>query len=130
MGDMLKNKLVQILALVSALLLIASIKSCADSYRHKTARDKEMAQRLDLEEKLHKFTQEKTTVDQQAKKLSQELEADKAALQEAQNALAQEQQINKSLKGEIEKLTKLKDALEQNLKEALANSNKAQPVKK
>jgi septal ring factor EnvC (AmiA/AmiB activator) len=120
MSELLKNKAVLIAGICAALFFALSIKSCADSYRLKNSRDKEMALRLDLEEKLHKSSQAKTSVDEQVKKMAQEFTAAQAALQEARTALAQEQQINQSLKNELEKLTKLKDALENNLKEALA----------
>ena len=55
MEETIKNRIIFILAILSVILFIATLNSCSNAYRQKSARDKEMAIRLDLEEKMNKF---------------------------------------------------------------------------
>ena len=119
MEEFLKNRVILILIIFTAILLIVTVGSCSNVHRYKVARDKEMAQRLDLEEKMNKFTQDKTTMEGKINSLTQELDEEKAAHQATKKALLQEQLVNQSLKEELQKITKLKEALEEDLKEAL-----------
>ena len=113
----MKDKLTIILSVICVILIIFNIGSCNNAYRQKSARDKEMGQRLDLEERLSKFNKEKTVT---LEKLQKDLEDEKAAHLVSKKALTEEQLINQSLKEELQKVVKVKDALEKDLKEALA----------
>jgi len=62
MEDVLKNRIILILAVVTIMFFIITVGSCSNAQRLKGARDKEMATRLDLEEKATKFSQEKTAL--------------------------------------------------------------------
>lgn len=127
----MKNRLILISALLTLIFFIAAIGSCTNVNRLKSSRDKEMATRLDLEEKMSKFTQEKATTEGKLKSASQELEEEKAAHQAIKKALLQEQLVNQSLKEELQKVVKLKEALEEDLKEALVavKSSKSKQMK-
>jgi len=122
MEETIKNRIILILAILTAIFLIGMINSCSNAYRQKVARDKEMATRLDLEEKMNKFSQEQTTLNAKLKTKEKESEEEKAAYQATKNALVQEQLVNQSLKEELAKVTKLKETLEEDLKEALVTS--------
>jgi len=128
MEETIKNRIILILAILSAIFFIGTVSSCSNAYRQKTARDKEMATRLDLEEKMSKFSQEKTTLEEKLKTRDKELEAAKAGHEATKKALVQEQLVNQSLKEELQKITKLKETLEEDLKEALVQA-KAKPKK-
>jgi len=119
MEESFRERLLIILAVASVVLFITTVSSCTTAYRQKVSRDKEMATRLDAEEKLSKFTQERNASESKLKGLAQELEQEKAAHQLTQKALVQEQLMNQTLKEELAKVTKLKEALEEDLKEAL-----------
>lgn len=121
MEEALKDRLVIILAILTVIFFIFSVGSCANAGRIRASHDREMAARLDLEEKLGKFTEEKLGFEEKLKNLTQELEEDKAAQQATKKALLQEQLLNQSLKEELEKVIKLKEALEEDLKEALVS---------
>jgi hypothetical protein len=95
-----KNNLTILLLIVCAALAFTNIQSCAGSLRQKAARDKEMATRLDAEEKLVKFTQEKQALEEKLKAKEQELIEEKTAHQATKKALVQEQLVNQSLKEE------------------------------
>lgn len=99
--SMQKNNLTIVLSIVCAALVFTNIQSCAGSMRQKTARDKEMATRLDAEEKLVKFTQERQALEEKLKAKEQELVDEKAVHQVTKKALLQEQLVNQGLKEEI-----------------------------
>ena len=127
MEESLKNRFILILSILAAIFFIGTISSCNSSLRNKSARNKEMAARLDLEEKMSKFNQDKTAIEKQLAAVIQQLNEEKAGHQVSKNALLQEQLVNQSLREELQKLTKLKEALEEDLKEALVTSKSAKP---
>ncbi len=100
---MAKNSPTIILSIICAIFFITSINSCNGSLRQKRARDKEMAARLDAEEKLVKFSQERQEFDDRLKAKEDELAAERAAHQATKKALLQEQLVNNSLKEELAK---------------------------
>lgn len=129
MEDRLKTLIVAISIISAVLFCLIAIGSCNSASRQKAARDKEMATRLDLEEKMGKFSHEKTKLEDKIKALEKESEEENAAHQALKKALVQEQLVNQSIKEELQKVTKLKEALEEDLKEALV-ANKAAKSKK
>lgn len=129
MEETIKNRIILVLAILSAIFFIGTINSCSNAYRQKSARDKEMAARLDLEEKMNKFAQEKAATEEKLKAKEKELEEEMAAHQSTKKALVQEQLVNQSLKEELQKVTKLKEALEEDLKEALVQGKSAKSKK-
>jgi chromosome segregation ATPase len=129
MEETIKNRIILILAVLTAIFFIGTIGSCRDAFLQKSARDKEMAKRLDSEEKMSKFAQDKTALEEKVKKAENELEEEKTAHQATKKALTQEQLVNQSLKDELQKVTKLKETLEEDLKEALTTSKSPKPKK-
>lgn len=129
MEESVKSRVILILAILAVLFFVVTINSCNNAYQQKAARDKEMAKRLDLEEKMNKFSQEKNSITEKLKTAEKALEEEKAAADATKKALVQEQLINQSLKEELQKVTKLKEALEEDLKEALTRSKSAKPKK-
>lgn len=129
MDEDLRGRAILILAVVAAIFFISTVSSCSAVGRLRHAKDKEMATRLDLEEKMSKFTTEKTALDSKLSSQTQALEEEKAAHEVTKKALLQEQMVNQSIKEELQKVSKLKEALEEDLKEALV-ANKASKTKK
>ncbi|MEI6631341.1 MAG: hypothetical protein WCL25_01850 [bacterium] len=125
MEESLKNRVILILGILTVIFFIGTLSSCNSSLRNKSARDKEMAARLELEEKMSKSSQDKTTIEKQLAVISQQLEEEKVGHQVSKNSLLQEQLVNQSLKEELQKVTKLKEALEEDLKEALVTNKSA-----
>ncbi|MFA5092663.1 MAG: hypothetical protein WC543_01785 [Candidatus Omnitrophota bacterium] len=125
MDETLRNRLVLILAVLSVIFFFSTLSSCNSSLRQKSARDKEMAMRLALEERMSKFAQDKSSLEEKAKAKENEAQELKVTLETTKKALVQEQLVNQSLKEDLDKLTKLKDTLEQNLKEASAVAKKS-----
>ncbi|MDO8661961.1 MAG: hypothetical protein Q7K98_01900 [Candidatus Omnitrophota bacterium] len=120
-----KNKVVIILAVLVLALLVFNIGSCINAYSQNSNRKKEMFQRMDLEEKMAKAVQENASIAAKFKELQKQLDDEKANFQAAKRALTQEQLVNDSLKEELQNLTKVKAALEEELKKETVNTKKA-----
>ncbi len=120
----LKDKALIVLAVLTVIFCFGMISSCSNTSRQKSAWRTEMSKRLDLEERMTKFSQEKSGLEEKAKAKVKELEVEQTANQATKKALLQEQLINMSLKEELQKVTKLKEALEKDLKDALVNGKK------
>ncbi|MCX5698878.1 MAG: hypothetical protein NTX01_04195 [Candidatus Omnitrophica bacterium] len=125
MGEALKNRIVIILAILSAVFFFGTLSSCNSAIRQKAARDKEMVARLALEERTSKYAQEKSALEEKAKAKEDQVQELKVALEAAKKDLVQDQLVSMSLKEELQKVTKLKETLEEDLKQALVNGNKS-----
>ncbi len=121
MGENIKSQIILILAVLTIIFFIVALGSCSNANRLKNARDKEMSARLDLEEKVSKFSQEKAGLQEKLEEKEKELQEEKASHGASKKALVQEQLVSQSLKEELAKVTKLKEALEEDLKEALVS---------
>jgi len=117
MNDKFKNLAIIALGVLCLLLLIGTVSSCSSAYRQKFAKDKEMATRLDLEEKLSKFTHDKVAVDEKLKASDKEILEVSLSLAAAKKELLEEQMVTQSLKEELTKVSKVKEVLEKELKE-------------
>lgn len=118
MEESLKNRFILILAILVIIFFVGTIRSCDTEKRLKTALielDKEKAISWDTEQKINGLKEEKAA-------LENKLEEVTAAQEVAKKALLQEQLVNQSLKEELDKVGKLKDKLEEDLKEALVKA--------
>jgi hypothetical protein len=120
MDEKTKMRVIYGLSALCVILFISTISSCNNSMRQKAARDKEMASRLDSEEKASKVSQEQSKVALELKSCKKELEDAQSGLEAAKKALTQEKMIEGSLKEELNKVSNAKEALEESLKQALA----------
>ncbi|MFA5177588.1 MAG: hypothetical protein WC440_05540 [Candidatus Omnitrophota bacterium] len=107
-----KDRIIVALAVVTLLLFILNIGSCINAYNQNALRKKEMLQRMELEEKSGKVVQERAGLAQELEAKNKELAEEKANFEAAKKRLIQEQLVSESLKSELEKVTKLKEALE------------------
>ncbi len=119
MQESLKGKLIVILAVLAGVFFITAVSSCAKIRGLKRQWNDEMLGRLTCQEEIKNI---KDGLTQEVKAKEKELSEEKSSLESTKRALAQEQLINQSLKEELGKVTKLKEALE----EALINCKKAQ----
>jgi chromosome segregation ATPase len=96
------------------------VNSCQQTDKFRKAKEKESSLRFDIEEKLNSAMNAKTSAEEKARRLEQSVEQLTAEIETTRKALVQEKMVNDSLKEEIVKINKLKDALEEDLKNALA----------
>ncbi len=130
MDERLKNKLIFILIILSCIFLVIAFESCSKSRKNKIAHEQEIVTRMELEENLHKQVQGKNSLLQELNSIKTSLEDEKASHQSTKKSLIQEQLVNQSLTEELQKITKFKEALEEDLKEALLTASQAKPVLK
>jgi ABC-type phosphate/phosphonate transport system substrate-binding protein len=127
--EKLKNRLFIISAGLCVVFLALTFASCNRANQIKLARDKEMKIRFDSQEKLEQTEREKAALEEKLKQSENALGKQGADLASVQKTLVQEQLINNSLKEELAKLNKLKEALEEDLKKAVV-AGTAQKEKK
>lgn len=120
-----KNKILIILAVIAIALLVLNIGSCINASNQDSLRKKEMLQRLEMEEKMTKLLQDNISSSGKLKEMQKQLDEAKDNLETAKKELAQEQLVTASLKEDLQRLTKAKDALEEELKKELGSSIKA-----
>lgn len=124
MEENIKNRVILILAILSIIFFMGAIRSCSTAKKLKMTLielDKEKAVNWDSEQKMNELKKGKAA-------LTKELEDTKTENEATQKALLQEQLVSQSLKEELQKVTKLKETLEDDLKDALVK-NKAKSAK-
>ncbi|PIP20581.1 MAG: hypothetical protein COX40_03935 [Candidatus Omnitrophica bacterium CG23_combo_of_CG06-09_8_20_14_all_40_11] len=122
MEENIKNRVILILAILTIIFLMGVIRSCDTAKKLKMTLielDKEKAVSWDSEQKMNELKKEKAA-------LAKELEDTKAENEATKKSLLQEQLVSQSLKDELQKVTKLKETLEGDLKDALVKE-KAKP---
>ena len=119
MEEKLKGRLILILGILNVIFLLLWVSSCNDVRKFKGLKDSEMNQRLEAEEKVNDFTKQKTILEEKISKTEKALAEQRDVLESTQKSLSQEQMIANSLKAELEKINKLKEQLEEDLKTAL-----------
>lgn len=102
----MKDRIAIILAILSVVFLFATLSSCNSAMRQKRLRDKEMAARLQMEEKMNKFSQERSVLEERIKVKEKEAQEARLALEETNKALEQAQMVSQGLKDELQKATK------------------------
>ncbi|MBU4078206.1 hypothetical protein KKE85_01150 [Patescibacteria group bacterium] len=115
MEENIKNRVIIILAILSIIFLMGAIRSCSAGKKLKTTLielDKEKAISWDSQQQMNELKKEKAA-------LAKESEDTKAENETTKKALLQEQLVSESLKEELQKVTKLKETLEDDLKDAL-----------
>ena len=113
-----KDPVSLILTVLAIIFFVLSMLLFRQVTLQRAERDKEMAARIVLEEKLNKAAKEKTDLEEKLKSTEVQLGEEKASHGQTKKILSQEQLINQSLKEELAKVTKLKEALEEKLREA------------
>ena len=117
MDDQLKDRVLIASIVLAAVCLVLAISSGIAANRNKTGMQKEMASRMEFEEKLTNVSSHTTSLEADLKKSQDELLKTKTEL-------SQEQLGSQALKAELEKTTRLKEQLEKDLKESLFSSAK------
>jgi len=124
MEENIKNRVILILAILTIIFFMGAIRSCSTAKKLKMTLielDKEKAVSWDSEQKMNELKKGKAA-------LTKELEDTKTENEATQKVLLQEQLVSQSLKEELQKVTKLKETLEDDLKDALVK-NKAKSAK-
>lgn len=124
MEEGLKNRIILVISIVCLIFFLWASGVSRELSREKRNLQQETGKRMELEEESLKFHQAKAAFDEKASQLNAQLEEEKAALEEAKKSLSQELLTNKTIKEELEKVTRLKETLEDDLKDALMKKNR------
>ncbi len=125
MDEQLKERILFTCVIFAVVSLILAIGSGISAQRNKVKFQKEMALRLELEENLENSKFVFSALEEEIKKLQNQVDIEKEARQDIEEELKQEQLVSNALKEELIKTDRLKEILENNLKEALtAKSSK------
>jgi len=115
MEENIKNRIILVLAILAVIFLAGATRSCSTSKKLKSTLvelDKEKSVSWDSQQQINELKRQKTALEKTLEEAKAESEATKKTLQ-------QEQMVSQNLKEALEKETKLKEALESDLKEAL-----------
>lgn len=129
MEEVVKNRIILILSVLMIIFFIGAMGSCSNARKIKAECDKEIFNRLDVEEKMNNLIHEKADIEEKLNGVIRKLAEETTACQLAKKMLLQEQLISKNLNEELQKMTELKEALEEDLKEALVANKPVKPKK-
>jgi predicted RNase H-like nuclease (RuvC/YqgF family) len=115
MREILKDKKILTLVILVFVFFIIAVGSCSQNRRQKTIIQQEISKRMDLEAQIANFQNQGKGLRENLLTSQQELDEIKQELEVTQKALSQEKLINSSLKKELDKVNKLKQALEEDL---------------
>jgi hypothetical protein len=127
-NDKLKIKVILVLGILTIIFLVTTVTSCNKILTIEKGLNLEKAQRFDVEAKAQKSGQEQAALSGQLKKTQDALQESVKEFEAAKKALIQSQLLTQALKAELNKLSKLKEALEEDLKQALVNGGKSAVV--
>lgn len=119
MEDIVKNRVIAILGILAVIFLLLFLGARSDLSRQKNFADERAARVMDLEDKIVKLEKEKSALTEDLKNTQAQLTAEKDAHEVDKKTLSQEQVAEQALKVELERITRLKETLEKDLKDAL-----------
>ena len=119
-----KNRFIAILILIGIIFFVLWLSAKTELSRQKNVTANKAALSMELEEKNVKLEKEKAALEIELKNSRAHQEEEKDSLEAVKKTLSQEQIAQAALKGELERVTLLKDRLENDLKEALVAQKK------
>lgn len=124
--DAVKNRIILIVSTLCLIFFFWAIGAHSEIGKYKKNMQDEIRKRIEMEEQNTNFLKEKSNFVESIKQLTAQLEEEKAANQATKKALVEEQLMNDSLKQEVEKEARLKQVIEEDLKEALMKDSQKQ----
>lgn len=119
MEDNIKGKAFPLLLVLTIICLVATASSWLNLQKFKSLKTQEVEKRLDAEEKVSVLQREMILIQEKIKGKETEIEKEKAEHQKSKELLQQEQLANQGLKEDLVRITKVKEALEEELKDTL-----------
>jgi uncharacterized protein YlxW (UPF0749 family) len=119
MEDIAKNRVIAILGILVVIFLLLFLGARGNLSRQRNFANERAARAMDLEDKIVQLEKEKSALSEELKNVQAQLAEEKEAHGAAKKTLSQEQVAESALKVELERVTRLKETLEKDLKEAL-----------
>ena len=120
--DTLKDRIILVVSILCLIFFIWAVGVSNELGKQKNGLQGEIRKRLVFEEENINLLKEKAGFKDNARELTSQLEEATAKLAATEQVLADEQAANKIIADELNKMDMLKQALEEDLKEALVNS--------
>lgn len=122
MGDNFKERSFPILMALTFIFFITTINSCSGLQKIKSLKKQEENKRLDAEEEASNLMRESTLWQEKMKAKDKEVELERSNHQKTKEALLEAQAAAQAAKDELAKINKVKEALEEELKDVLITS--------
>ncbi|TAN61015.1 hypothetical protein EPN16_04075 [bacterium] len=119
MEDIAKNRVIAILGILVVIFLLLFLGAKGNLSRQRNFANERAARAFELEDKIVQLEKEKSAISEELKNIQAQLAEEKGAHDAAKKTLSQEQVAESALKVELERVTRLKETLEKDLKEAL-----------
>ena len=119
MEEIVKNRVMAILSILVIIFLLLFIGANSNLSRQRKNASEHAARVMDLEDKIVKLEKEKSALSEDLKNAQAQAAEEKASHEATKKTLSQEQVAEQALKAELERITRLKETLEKDLKEAL-----------
>ena len=119
MEDIAKNRVIAILGILVVIFLLLFLGARGNLSRQRNFANERAARAMDLEDKIVQLEKEKSALSEELKNTQAQLAEEKSAHEADKKTLSQEQVAESALKVELERVTRLKETLEKDLKEAL-----------
>ena len=119
MEEGLKNRLLLIVSILAIIFLISTIGASTNARRKTKDLENERTGRFELDEQMASFSKEKSDLEKKLKELATALEQEKVTREAVEKSLVEEKLASQKFKEDLEKMTRLKETLEEDLKEAL-----------
>lgn len=119
MEEGIKNRVILILTISVIILIISTISANMNVGRLKRELINQKDAKFELEKGLDSIFKEKTSLEEEKNSLLAQVEESKKEFEQITKDLQTEKLMTRALKGELEKMTRLKERLEEDLKEVL-----------
>lgn len=111
-----KNAIVAGISIVGIIFFLLWLNALGNVSKQRKVADSKAALIFELEEKNVKFEKERSRLSEELKSIQTQLKDEKAQHEETKKTLSQEQVAEQALKVELERVTRLKEALEKDFK--------------
>ena len=118
-----KDVTVLVLAIIALMTFMFGFNARTELNKYKRNFEREMALRLDMEEKVNRFSSERVGMMTQIKNNALEIEKKDATIVQLSRDSETQQERTEELSKQLEQMTLLKEQLEENLKEALVKQS-------
>ncbi|MDD4909800.1 MAG: hypothetical protein PHR44_03875 [Candidatus Omnitrophica bacterium] len=125
MEERTKNRVILTLGIIAVFLFIFMLSTCNSSRAQRNIAQREMADRIQLEESMDKLMKEKAALEEELLAREEALTKEKNAHGKTMDELSGLRASYEKIGLELEKTVRLKEALENDLKDALMNSTRS-----
>lgn len=123
-GAIMKNKVSMILSAAVIIFFLLWLNAVSGVSKQRTLANDKAVLSMELGEKNIKLEKQRSDLSEELKKAQAALAEEKAQHEETKKILSQEQVAEQALKVELERVTRLKEELEKDLKGSMAGEQK------